>query len=496
MKRIDFCPVFVYTEGKIMQYKIPQNVQLEDKILSFLTMKQLIICTIGGGIAYFVYVILAKSYFVEIWGLPVFLIAGLTAAIAFLRINDISFTRYLLLALEFSMMPQQRRWDKRGSANAILAASIVVPQKAKKAEEVNTLKKPQLSSLEELSHRLDAPQSVPSHPLDEVADEHLAAHVILGEEKNMEAHKERIDEIDEKRKHEALLQATTLKKSEEPKESAAPLLEHRPSIEDLFVHPKEEVFSQPVAPIEPVPAPVQEIPEEKKQNMASVSEESAITKLVSEVVKKVEIESRPAPQQQPISQRREEPRQSRQNERREPVQQQNRPKENRKNGKQNPSRSQQNGGRPQQRQNQSQQQPPRPQNQQRRESQAPRQQRNPQPQRPNTPADRPRKPVNTIKPPIVPPELRIQRIEQKPQQPQTPRENRQPEPQKQQPSSQNQRPQSETKAQGQPQPEKKPEPTLRIELNPTPQPQNPPSLQKNIIDLTKKNNGLSGQVTF
>lgn len=31
-----------------MQYKIPQNVQIEDKIVGPLTLKQLIICGVGG----------------------------------------------------------------------------------------------------------------------------------------------------------------------------------------------------------------------------------------------------------------------------------------------------------------------------------------------------------------------------------------------------------------------------------------------------------------
>ena len=49
-----------------MQYKIPQNVRIEDKIVGPLTLKQLIILGVGGGITYAIYVALARVYYVEV----------------------------------------------------------------------------------------------------------------------------------------------------------------------------------------------------------------------------------------------------------------------------------------------------------------------------------------------------------------------------------------------------------------------------------------------
>lgn len=83
-----------------MQFKVPQNVQREDTIIGPVTMKQLIICGIGGGLAYAVYVVLAKAYFWEIWLWPVGILVLLTAAIAFLKIHDIPFYKFVLLFLE------------------------------------------------------------------------------------------------------------------------------------------------------------------------------------------------------------------------------------------------------------------------------------------------------------------------------------------------------------------------------------------------------------
>lgn len=98
-----------------MQYKIPQNVQIEDKIVGPLTMKQLIICGVGGGTTYFVYLSLAKVYYMEVWIGPVVILGGLTLALAFLKIHDIPFLRYILLVIEFSRKAQKRYWYSLGS---------------------------------------------------------------------------------------------------------------------------------------------------------------------------------------------------------------------------------------------------------------------------------------------------------------------------------------------------------------------------------------------
>ena len=135
-----------------LQYKIPRNVQLEDKIVAFLTMKQMIICGIGFGIAYIFYISLAKSYYVEVCGPPVFLIAGLTVAFAFVKIKQLSFAQWCLVMAEAMMLPHKRVWDKRYSTELLFKYMIpkVKPKKKEKKEEVKEQR-----SLEELTKQLD-----------------------------------------------------------------------------------------------------------------------------------------------------------------------------------------------------------------------------------------------------------------------------------------------------------------------------------------------------
>ena len=73
-------------------------------------MKQLIICGAGGGLTYFVYLSLAKIYYIEIWIGPVTVLGLMTLAFAFLKIHGIPFLLYIMLVIEFSQKVQKRYW--------------------------------------------------------------------------------------------------------------------------------------------------------------------------------------------------------------------------------------------------------------------------------------------------------------------------------------------------------------------------------------------------
>ena len=93
-----------------MQFKVPQNVQREDHIVGPLTLRQLIICGVGGGIAYAIYVSLGK-YYELITSLPPTIIIGLiTILFAFIRPLDLTFAKFLLTYLEFQLIPRKRSW--------------------------------------------------------------------------------------------------------------------------------------------------------------------------------------------------------------------------------------------------------------------------------------------------------------------------------------------------------------------------------------------------
>lgn len=91
-----------------MRFQVPQDVQREDTIIGPITFKQLAILLIGGGISYAMYLILFPIYKIFIW-LPVVAVLGLlTLAVAFLKIYDMTFMRFILYLLEFLIKPKQR----------------------------------------------------------------------------------------------------------------------------------------------------------------------------------------------------------------------------------------------------------------------------------------------------------------------------------------------------------------------------------------------------
>lgn len=138
-----------------MQFKVPQDVLRPDKIVGFLTLRQLIICAIGGGFAYSLYIVLSKQYFVEVWLIPVAFITLVTLAFAFFKFHDIVFEKFILIFIEYKFKPRNRVWNKM-KGDAVLSVLSPLPQQAKIApkQEKMTMQE-RRKKLEEISKLVD-----------------------------------------------------------------------------------------------------------------------------------------------------------------------------------------------------------------------------------------------------------------------------------------------------------------------------------------------------
>ena len=134
-----------------MQYKVPQDVQIEDKILPFMTLRQLVITGLGGGITYVVYLLLEHQSS-QIWMPPVLLLGFLTVAIAFLKIRGILFVDFMLLLLERYLNETKRVWVK--SAGNVFP-KISTTEKKKEAKKEVEKKKTSNEDITQLSKMLD-----------------------------------------------------------------------------------------------------------------------------------------------------------------------------------------------------------------------------------------------------------------------------------------------------------------------------------------------------
>ena len=97
-----------------MNFKIPSDVEVDDKILYFLTIKQLVILVIWWSISYLIFITMAKAWFLAAaWGPIVIPIAIITVMIAFLKINHLPFHKWMILLAARIIIPQKRYWNNR-----------------------------------------------------------------------------------------------------------------------------------------------------------------------------------------------------------------------------------------------------------------------------------------------------------------------------------------------------------------------------------------------
>ncbi len=170
----------------MLQYKIPQDVQRDDQILPFMTMKQLIILAVGGGICYVLFGVLSRHFFIEIWGPIIFIIAVTTIAVAYLNIGGVTFPKWVLLIIEYKLNPQSRIWNSKYSIIPEMKAIIVTATKKKedpKKQNSKTGEEVKKKTLAELAMEIDMKKGQYKENKS-IQEEHLNMNLFDEEDKN------------------------------------------------------------------------------------------------------------------------------------------------------------------------------------------------------------------------------------------------------------------------------------------------------------------------
>jgi len=131
-----------------MRYKVPHNIDMQDRIVGPLTMLQFIEAVVGGGFAYVCFSGI-PGFFGTLLGI---LIALLTLAVVFVKINERPFTQFLLSLVQFIANPKQRYWHK-DPKNSI---SIEIIKNVKKEEDKKIGKKISEKQIQNLAKKLDS----------------------------------------------------------------------------------------------------------------------------------------------------------------------------------------------------------------------------------------------------------------------------------------------------------------------------------------------------
>ncbi len=191
-----------------MQYKIPQNVGIEDKIVGPLTLRQLIILVVGFGISYVFFATLNKLYELNILEYIIIAIpAVVAAAVSLIKINDIRLTKFILMFLEFSIKPKKRLWDHRGIASLVAPDLTEIKKEEKAPKDTLGQKAKKAANLSDLTQVLDSSgfehlETIDHKEIDEVHDDDLMAQVYFGHKdsstgnmywRTRESHKKMLD---------------------------------------------------------------------------------------------------------------------------------------------------------------------------------------------------------------------------------------------------------------------------------------------------------------
>ena len=117
-----------------MQFKVPQDVQREDQILWFITLRQLIMILIGGGISYGLFTTLSKKYVLGLVEIILICIPAIIAiSFAFVKIKGIPLFKFILLLIETKLFRASRRyWQTNGSIFVSMTTGFVQQKKDKK----------------------------------------------------------------------------------------------------------------------------------------------------------------------------------------------------------------------------------------------------------------------------------------------------------------------------------------------------------------------------
>jgi hypothetical protein len=121
----------------MQQFVVPQFIDVEDKIIGFVTVRQFLILLSGGLIVFIAYRLADFTLFVLI----AVLVGGLALIFAFAKYNGQNFHYILLYIIQFLFRPSERRWRKDYSnrdldilRNSEPSEKEIIPEKAPAVE--------------------------------------------------------------------------------------------------------------------------------------------------------------------------------------------------------------------------------------------------------------------------------------------------------------------------------------------------------------------------
>lgn len=136
-----------------MQYKIPVQIENEDPIVLWLSLRQLAIIMIWWSIAYSLFTSLAQDLWAEIAFIPSALIAWITLMIALFKFSEMTFIPYVLSFIRFKSNIEERKWIKWVDSFQPIDIWYLTSSQSKKEEKIDFTSK--IDKINELEDKLN-----------------------------------------------------------------------------------------------------------------------------------------------------------------------------------------------------------------------------------------------------------------------------------------------------------------------------------------------------
>lgn len=118
-----------------MQYKIPVQIENEDPIVLWLSLRQLLILMIWLSFAYWLFSKLEPSLWTNLALLPSLFIAFIVVMVAIFKINEMTFIPFMLNLIRLNVNSTERVWSKYTDSYDILKVWIITKKSNKDINE-------------------------------------------------------------------------------------------------------------------------------------------------------------------------------------------------------------------------------------------------------------------------------------------------------------------------------------------------------------------------
>lgn len=145
--------IIIIINLKYMQYKIPVQIENEDPIVLWLSLRQLTIIIIWWWIWYSIFKSLSTSVWPEIASVPSITVAWIAFAIAKFRIAEMTFLQFIFSFVRQKVNFEERVWQKWVDSFQLIDVWYIINNEWKNEEKIDF--KSKMDKINEIEDKID-----------------------------------------------------------------------------------------------------------------------------------------------------------------------------------------------------------------------------------------------------------------------------------------------------------------------------------------------------